>query len=271
MCSFSFLIFILPVLLLHRKFNKYNGVLVLETWILTAVILLTSGDIRDAGALSGHQGAGAAELIRMIPEKLLDTVNTLIRYSYSRIEYLLIFACLAFIMGFCSRQIRISGKTLWGTAAGLILTAIGTLMINTMIEYRPARVISIPLIWTGMAVMLIMFFLGGKIRQNHFSDCETGGISVLVTLILLTVAGAFFLNNFERVRDIRTAWIERDRILSGMNGSDTPVKTCAIPVMGSSQADPCEDPLRDFNIVTAYYYGFPSITADHLCPPFDDQ
>ena len=44
----------------------------------------------------------------------------------------------------------------------------------------------------------------------------------------------------------------------------------AIPVLGSSAADPSDDPTRDFNIVTAYYYGLPSVTADHLCHPFDD-
>jgi len=181
----------------------------------------------------------------------------------------LVFALLAFLTGLCFPDLLIGLKQMLLAVLGLILTAIIDIMINLMIGYMPPRVVSIPLGWIMLAMMLVFQNAGSRLRTAIWKNEDPSIISVLVPLIMLTVVFWFYQSNIALVKDIRSAWIERDRVLSGMHGSDSPVETCAIPVLGSSQADPGEDPEADFNIVTAYYYGFPSVTADHLCPPFE--
>lgn len=268
-CFFSLMILILPRLLYKRAWNIRNVLLTLESWALTVLILLTSGNFVNAGRLSEEQGRTFTDLLLSFPGKVLISADTIIRYTYSRLEYLVLFAGLFFILGLCFTWKSIPLKTLFSAIIVLFITAAGVLTINALIGFMPARVISIPLDWILLGISLLMLQVGSYVRNKFVPDADLRIVSGLISLALLTIAGHFYLRNIGTILDIRTAWIARDQVLSAMGGSDVPVETCAIPVMGSGQADPSDDPTRDFNIVTAYYYGFPSITADHICSPFE--
>lgn len=245
--------------------------LMLLAWGLTIFIFLTSGDLKGADEVYHGGYSSISAVFSSLQGNIISSVLLILQYSKARIEFLLLFSVLGFLTGVCAQSISINKKVLAAVVLSLVLTAVISLTINTMIGYIPPRVISIPLGWLLLAVMLLMLYFGSQARQRYYDAGHIHVIPALIPLILLTVSVLFYQNNIGMIRNIRSAWIERDRILSEMNGSEEPVKTCAIPVMGSSMADPGEDPDWEFNIVTAYYYGFPSVTADHLCAPFGDK
>ena len=271
-CAVSLLILLVPKILYSRKLNRRNACLVLFSWGLTLLVLFTSGNLRGAGQLYGYETyTDLMTILRVLPEKLLVSVSSLFQYFSGRIEYALIFLILAFFTGICLNTSPVSGKLLCSVFAGLIITAIGVLTINSILDFMPPRVLSIPMAWVILAFMLIMYQLGTLLKPIISPKADLNMTSALLPLILITVVGWFYLNNISLVRNIRTAWIERDRELRSLSGTEKPAETCAIPVLGSSMSDPGKDPDWDFNIVTAYYYGIPSVTADHLCAPFGDR
>ena len=269
-CFLTFFVVFFTYMFKKESVRKRIVFLMLLAWGLTIIVLLTSGDLKGSDEVYHSGYSSLSAVLSSLPEKIISSVVLIFQYVKARIEFLLLFSLLGFLMGFCVQSISIDKKVLLAVALSLVLTAIFSLTINTMIGYIPPRVISIPLGWLLLAAMLLMFFLGYQVHQRFFDAAPIRVISALIPLALMTVSVFFYQNNIGMIRDIRFAWIERDRILSEMNGSESPVKTCAIPVMGSSMADPGEDPDHEFNIVTAYYYGFPSVTADHLCAPFGD-
>ena len=270
-CSFSFLIFILPKILYGQKLNRKNGFLVLFAWGGTAFILLTSGDLKSNAYLpEGESNFSLISMLQVFPEKILESVQNILQYFSGRIEFVLLFLSLAFSFGVCSGKKHIPAKLSCAVVLSAILTGVGALTINSMLDFMPPRVVSIPLGWIILAMMLAACDAGIRFRNRFFQSFPFRTVSVLIPLVMLTVVGWFYLNHIDLVRNIRSAWIDRDETLRSMAGTDVPVETCAIPVLGSSAADPSDDPTRDFNIVTAYYYGLPSVAADHLCHPFDD-
>lgn len=270
-CSLTFFVVFFSYIFKKETIRKRMIFLMLLAWGLAIIIFLTSGDLKGADEVYHGGYSSLSEVFSSLMEKIISSVLLIFQYSTARIEFLLLFSVLGFLVGFCAQSIFIDRKVLLAVVLSLILTAVIALTINTMIGYIPPRVISIPLGWLLLAAMLLMLYLGSQAHKRFFDTEQARVISVLNSLILMTVSVFFYQNNIGMIRDIRAAWIERDRILSEMNGSENPVKTCAIPVMGSSMADPGEDPDHEFNIVTAYYYGFPSVTADHLCAPFEDR
>lgn len=270
-CALTFFVLFFSYIFKKETVRKRMVFLMLFAWGLTVIIFLTSGDLKGADEVYHGGYSSFSAVFSSLRGNIISSVLLIIQYSKARIEYLLLFSVLGFFMGFCAQKISINKKVLTAVILSLILTAVISLTINTMIGYIPPRVISIPLGWLLLAVMLLMLYLGSQTHQRFFDQGQIQVIPALIPLVLLTVSVIFYQNNIGMICDIRSAWIERDRILSEMNGSEEPVKTCAIPVMGSSMADPGEDPDWEFNIVTAYYYGFPSVTADHLCAPFGDR
>ena len=73
------------------------------------------------------------------------------------------------------------------------------------------------------------------------------------------------------IRDIRSGWEYRDKVLKSISDRTQPVQTCTLPIMSSRGEDLSEDPEFEVNIVTAYYYGLPEVTAGDPCPPFDSS
>ena len=271
-CAVSLLISFVPKFLYGCKLNKRNVCLTIFSWGLALLVLFTSGNLRGAGQLYGYETyTDLMTILRALPEKLVISVNSLFQYFSGRIEYALIFLILAFFTGSCLDTSPVSVKSLCAVFVCLIITAIGVLTINSILDFMPPRVLSIPLSWVILAFMLIMYHLGTLLRPIISPKEDLNMTSALLPLVLITVVGWFYLNNISLVRDIRTAWIDRDRELRSLSGTENPAETCAIPVLGSAMADPGEDPDWEFNIVTAYYYGIPSVTADHLCAPFGDR
>lgn len=270
-CALTFFVLFFSYIFNKETVRKRMVFLMLLAWGLTILIFLTSGDLKGADEVYHGGYSSFSAVLSSLRGNIISSVLLIFQYSKARVEFLLLFSVLGLLMGFCTPSISINKKVLTVVVLSLILTAVISLTINTMIGYIPPRVISIPLGWLLLTVMLLMLYLGFQTRQRFFETGQMHVIPALISLVLLTVSILFYQNNIGMIRDIRSAWIERDRILSVMNGSEEPVKTCAIPVMGSSVADPGEDPDQEFNIVTAYYYGFPSVTADHLCAPFGDR
>ena len=271
-CALSLLIFFVPKIIFGRKLNRRNACLVLFSWVLTLLVLFTSGNLKGAGQLYGYETyMDIMTILRVLPEKLLVSVNSLCQYFLARIEYALIFMSLAILAGICPGTSPVPVKITCTVAVCLIITAIGVLCINSILDFMPPRVISIPMAWVILAFMLLAYHFGTRFRQLFFLKTDLTAVSALLPLVLLTVAGWFYLNHVSLVRDIRDAWIERDRELHSFSGTENPVETCAIPVLGSAAADPGEDPGGEFNIVTAYYYDIPSVTANHLCSPFGER
>ena len=64
---------------------------------------------------------------------------------------------------------------------------------------------------------------------------------------------------------------ESDEILALACDADEPYSIFGITGRMNGRLFIHSLPDWDFNIVTAYYYGFPSVTADHLCAPFGDK
>ena len=269
LCLFSFMIFLLPRVLWKRKLNVSNAFLFLFTWGITVVIMLTSGNMKNAARLSGDPTFGTEPLLPKLSEIFISVPETLGRYFYSRIEYMAVFAVIVLLIGLSLPSLRMSGKALCASCVVLILGAVGALSVNVIIGFVPPRVITIPLDWIFLAIAMLMLWCGAHLRGRLSGWDGWHAAAGVAALSVLSVTALFYMNNIGMVRDIRTAWFARDRVLSALNGAEENVKTCAIPVMGSGTADPSEDPTQDFNIVTAYYYGLPSVTADHLCAPFD--
>ena len=242
-CLFSLMITVLPKLIRKSKWNRTNIFLTLFAWTIAAVILTTSGDLRDASGLSGSNYDNLATMVFTIPEKALLAVDKIALFFFSRIEYAAFFSFIAFFLGFCGPA-TVSGKTVAVSALVLIPTAIASLLVNALIDFIPVRVISIPLDWVYLAVFLCMLYMGSRLRTYFLPEIETGVVSGVLFLALLTVVGFFYISNIGMVRDIRTAWIARDQVLSAMRESGETVTTCAIPVLGSGQADPSDDPTR---------------------------
>lgn len=272
-CALTFFVLFFSFLFKKETIRMRMVFLMLLAWSLTIIIFLTSGDLKGADEVYHGGYSSFSAVLSSLRGNIISSVLLILQYSKARIEFLLLFSVLGFLTGFCAQQqpLSVNKKVLAAVVLSLIITAVISLTINTMIGYIPPRVLSIPLGWLLLAVMFLMLCLGAKVHQRFFATSPVHGLPVLIPLVLLTVSVIFYQNNIGMICDIRSAWLERDRILSEMNGSEEPVKTCAIPVMGSSMADPGKDPDWEFNIVTAYYYGFPSVTADHLCAPFGDR
>ena len=273
MCIFSFLIFAIPPLFLKRRWNRRSFLLFLFSMVLAVIILTTSGDIRDAKGLTSIHGNGMegnGNPVAVLPEKLLLSAENLIRwFFYGKGEFALIFICTAFLAGLCTKSRQIPVKIFLISFFSLLITAVIILTINLIIDFMPSRVLAIPLTWILLAFMLSAYFAGAHVRSFISEKEDMYVLSSLIPLILFTLTGWFYLCSIGTIRDIHTAWILRDRGLRSLDVHDEAAATCAIPVPGSAQADPGEDAGSDFNIVIAYYYGFTSVTADHLCSPFD--
>ena len=263
------MIFLLPRVVWKRRTNGYNAFLFIFTWVITIIVMLTSGNFKYAAGLSGNPAFWDEPLWPKIANLFLLVPSTLGRYFYSRIEYLIAFLVIVFLIGLSLPVLRVSGKAVGAAAVVLFLGACGSLSINLLVRFMPSRVVSIPLDWIFLGIALFMLWGGSQVRRRLSGFTGWHIAAGVAALSVFSIAAFFYVDNIGMVRDIRSAWIARDRVLSSLNGAEENVETCAIPVMGSGYADPSEDPTRDFNIVTAYYYGLPSVTADHLCAPFD--
>ena len=266
-CAFGLGILILNRLFGERKWNKALFLFTLWSWGCTLAELLFSGSASYAvGLQSGSQAAVSADqspLIRFVIS-LPSTAAALWEYLWSKKNYFLLFGLMSLTFGTRFKKAKISGKVWGGSSLLLLLTAIGALGINTTIGHTPARVVSIPLGWVYLILSGSCFILGTKLNLGRGAL-----VPVLSTVILCLHLGAFFRENIVMLDNNRLGWEYRDAQLKAEDGSK-PVTTCVLHVPGSVRPDLDEDPTYEFNIVTAYYYDLPAVTATEFCPPITE-
>ncbi len=266
-CAFGLGILILNRLFGERKWNKALLFFTLWSWGCTLAELIFSGSVGYAINMQNDmQSSALAEqnLILQFFGFLPVTTKTLWGYLLSRKNYLLLFGLMSLILGTRFKGLKVSGKAWAGISLLLLLTADGILVINIAIGHIPARVVSIPLDWIYLILSGSCFILGTKLNLGRSALVPT-----LCAVILCLHLGAFFRENIEMLDNNRLGWEYRNAQLKAEDGSE-PVTTCTLRVPGSVRPDLSADPSYEFNIVTAYYYDLPAVTATEFCPPISE-
>lgn len=266
-CAFGLGILLLNRLFGERKWNKALILFTLWSWVCTIAELSLSGSVSSAVMYqSSRQTSALADqkLIIQFIGFLPTAVKTLWGYLLSRKNYLLLFGLMSLVFGAQFKDLKVPGKALTGISLLLILTAGGILVINTALSYTPARVVSIPLDWVYLILSGSCFILGTKLNLGRSTL-----VPALCAVILCLHLGAFFRENIVMLNNNRLGWEYRDAQLKAEDGSE-PVTTCALHVPGSVRLDLSDDPDYEFNIVTAYYYDLPAVTATEFCPPITE-
>lgn len=262
-CAFLAMITILPPLLFGKPWSKKRIILTVEAWVITGIVLLTSGDLSYK---TGASGVDLSSFFTLIP----DVFRTLCQYTYSKIEWITAFFILFFLWGIEDKTKIADGISILLCIIVLLITAFGTLMIGKITNYTPTRVIAVSVGWITIGVFLTAYSIGQRIQNfRNVSFCfpQMRWASLLICFFCLF---RFYHSNIGQVIRLRMAWEDRNTFLSDFHGSMNTVETCAVPVIGGGQREPTEDPDHESNLVIAYYYGLDQVTADHLCFPFEE-
>ena len=191
-------------------------------------------------------------------------------YTFIKTRELLIILGVAFLVG---TSLAFDKKAFRGYLILAVLLAVighGVLLINTLLNYVPPRVITVGICWFVSAMALVSMLLGSLLVREK--PRWNGQIKMIFcALLLCLLMNHFYSENISEIRDIRRSWNVRNTLLEQYRGEDGSVKTCSIPSPGSSREDILEDPEDEFNKATARYYQIPEISADLRCPPWGED
>ena len=253
-----------------KKWNRIIIFYIIEVCICCLGILIMSGSISAAGEFASADSGKSSTLFSQLPQMLGSIIDRLWRYSTvnSRILILLLFTFFLFGVNFKFER-QISKKTA-GVSLLLFFTANYILLLNESIDYVPSRVVTVPLCWIFSALALLSFS-AGSFTSEKIGIRSPHRLLPLCCLLIVINYSFFYTENIGFVRQIRQSWVIRDKSLQDDFDSDKTVITCSIPSLGSSHNDLEEDPNELFNIAMRMYLRVPAVSAERICPPFDQE
>ncbi len=264
---FLFVLFI-TLWIKNKRPHPFVTVLFVTACVCVLVILLCSGTVGLAmkrGNYNPEEDHNLMKIIRNLPESFKYIANVIWGFTMIRWWYLAVFAAVCFLCGFGIRLTKGQRIAILGAAALLIVTAHLSMLVNTIANFMPPRVIGVPICWVTLACGAAAFLLGGLIPHGR-ADVSIALVCALCGLICL---GGFYDENFETMRTLRSSWLERDAELISLSGTtEGTVTTCSLPVPGSSVLDILPDESEDYNKNIAEYYGLDAVRADEKCPAF---
>ena len=254
----------------EKRWHKWLVFHFAEVMICACTNLLLTKSI-DAAQRYVENGANYTNGVRQGLFSMIKTAaDSLWRYSVIDHRPLILFLFLFFLMGMLTRFPHGTIKKFCAAALLLILTAHAVLFITVLLEYTPARVVSIPMCWTYAAAALICLSAGSLVSEKLSGQTDPA-LMALCALLLIFCVNDFYSENIDRIRMIRSGWIQRDTELEDSFGSSGVLHTCSLPTLGSSHDDISEDPEDLFNKAFRMYYHVPAVIADRRCPPFDGE
>lgn len=256
-CIFTLAAAVKP-LLSGKKPEKFLICCFLLSLACSATALLISQDLTYAGELVSENSG--ISLISKVIAGLGNALQNTAVFTYSRIEYLLLFSLAAFCFGTVSAPGQCTRRQA-GSAAVVLLTAVvATAFVNAFLGFAPPRVLTFPLSWFFLACAAGCFMLGARLQVRR-----SGVILLLCCALCTLVVCSFYRENHKTLEQTRALWEVRDAALHSLPDKTKPAETCYLPVIGSIDRDLMEDPDYEFNIVTAYYYDLPQVTAAEPC------
>ena len=278
LCSVSLAAFLFMILVwrkISRKcWDKRVFVFLAEVCILLVCILLLTGTVSYAEDRAQFESDGDAKGLLYLLEWVWGSTywafSGLHGYTFIKYRELILFFCIAFLIG---TQLAFDKKTCGKyLLIALFLTVIAhcVLMINSMLNYMPPRVITVGICWFVTAMALVCMLLGGLLTRGR--PRWNGHIKALFCALLLCLAvSRFFNENIYDIRSIRSSWNIRNALLEQYQHSETAVTTCSLPSPGSFREDILEDPEDEFNKAAARFYQVPAISAEFRCPPYGES
>lgn len=233
-------------------------------------ILLMSGSITAAEEFAE---AGISEngfYISRLPEMFRSIIISLWRYSTGNGWNLFLFLLVFLMFGTLFRVCGKKRKQFALVSLLLIFTANVIPLINMFVEYAPSRVYTASLCWTYSALALLCFSTGSFLAEK-FVEHKTESLLLLSVLLICFSFNMFYRENIGLLRQIRQSWLVRNESLLQEFDRDTTVSTCVLPTIGSSGNDLGKDPAELFNIAMRMYLRVPAVTAEKMCPPFDQE
>ena len=206
--------------------------------------------------------------LKDLPVILNDSITTLWRFFYSRLEYALYLAFVSFLLGigFPRKKVRIMPFAVG--MVGCVLIAVAALTMNIFMNYVPGRVLTIPLIWLFLPIAAVCFRLGTFLNSKVNASFRKM-IPVACSVLLFIPVCGLYKDSIGKLRDIHEGWRYRDAAIKAIEDKSQPITACTIPIIGSIDRDLSEDPNFEINLVTAVYYQVPEVIGADPCPPFD--
>ena len=277
LCTASLAAFLLIILIRERvttkKWNRRVLFFLGEICLLFISILLLSGTLSYAGnwgnsELSANENV-FVRMLKWLPGAVGWALDGLYGYTFIKSRELLMLLGIAFLVG-TSLVLDKKGFRNYLILA-VLLAVIGhcVLLINTLLNYVPPRVITVGICWFVSAMALVSMLLGALLMRGK--PRWDGHVKMIFCAILLCfLMNRFYSENISEIRNIRWSWNVRNTLLEQYKGESEPVKTCSLPSPGSFREDILMDPADEFNKAAALFYEIPEISADHRCPPWGE-
>ncbi len=264
-CIFSFFL-MLDTIVKKTKSKKRKNIIsyCIFSWICSGFALLSPGNFnRTSNRIGMSDQSLWAFFWSNFGKSIMTSIKKIIDYTGIEINVFIICWFIFLIFGMFVPIRRDQLKRLSAVSLILIMTAVFSPIINTIIGYTPSRVMTVPLIWIFLAICPWFMVAGSLISQGNAGKFSFAGI-LFCSLTAFVLSMEFFANHINQVNSIQRQWDYRDQILTSKADPDYTV-TCSIPVMGSNMTDISEDPEQEFNIVAAYYYDTKKIAAFDSC------
>ncbi len=277
LCTASLAAFLMLLLIWKKIQNgKWNRrlIFVIAEIMLCCILIFTGSASLDFSGTSAHwenrqAGSSGSGFFSRLWGAFDWAFNGLQGYTFINSRLLILFLITAFLTGtqlHFTKKARISILIL---AVSLIIIAHAVLMINTLLDYMPPRVITVGICWYFTAMSLLSLTLGSLLCPKSQSQPDRIKLLLCALLFMITAAG-FYRENIQTLRSVRLSWSIRDRLIRIAGDSEEPLLTCSIPSPGSSREDILADPQSDFNLGTARYYQVSEIAAEVRCPPWGE-
>ena len=251
----------------NRRPHPFVTLLFATACVCVLIILLCSGTVGLAmkrGHYDPSADHGLMSFVGRLPGAFAYIAHALWGFTLIRGQYLALFTALCFVCGFGIRLSPGQRNAMLGGILILLAAAHLSMLVNTIANFMPPRVIGVPICWVTLAFGAAGFLLGGLIPHGR-ADASLALVCALCGLLCI---GGFYHENFETQRLLREAWSQRDAELRALSGTEGVITTCSLPVPGSSVLDILPDENEDYNKNIAQYYGFDGIRADGKCEAF---
>jgi len=278
LCAVSLAAFLFIILIWKRIREKTWNKQVLfffgEICVLFICILLMSGSLDYAGTWGTSENTtepgGLKKLIEWIPGMIGWAFSGLYGYTFIKSRELIIFLGIAFLIGTALQFERRAYRKYLILAVLLAVLGHCVLLINTMVNYVPPRVITVGICWFVSAMALVCLLAGSLLTRGKAKwNCHIK--LIFCALLLCLLMNRFYTENIDDARNIRQSWFIRDALLQQWKGNDKAAAACSLPSPGSSRDDISEDPQDEFNRATARFYEVPAISAEGRCPPYGES